>query len=116
MQRGGRRRELLVHRAAHRPAIGERRRIAPARAPPGAPPGPPPSPQPAGSDNSSAAVPTRSRSQAKYRIVRGLSVSAISPHLGVGMVSIEPSDLITVLVPLPFGTTIAVPPPGMVIV
>jgi len=32
------------------------------------------------------------------------------------MVWMVPSGLITVLVPLPFGTTIAVPPPGNVIV
>lgn len=37
-------------------------------------------------------------------------------YLGVGMVSIEPSDLMIVLVPLPFGTTMAVPPPGKVMV
>ncbi len=43
-------------------------------------------------------------------------MSAMVLNVGVGMVSIEPSDLITVLVPLPFGTTIAEPPPGMVIV
>ena len=36
--------------------------------------------------------------------------------LGVGIVSIVPSDRITVLVPLPFGMTIADPPFGMVMV
>jgi hypothetical protein len=36
----------------------------------------------------------------------------INGHLGVGTVSILPSEWITVLVPLPFGTMIDWPPPG----
>jgi hypothetical protein len=34
----------------------------------------------------------------------------------VGAVSILPSECMMVLVPLPLGTTIAVPPPGVVMV
>lgn len=37
-------------------------------------------------------------------------------HLGVGMVSMRPSAWITVLVPLPFGTTIDCPPFGLTVV
>jgi hypothetical protein len=37
-------------------------------------------------------------------------------HRGVGTVSMRPSEWIMVLVPLPFGTTIAEPPPGVVVV
>jgi hypothetical protein len=40
----------------------------------------------------------------------------IDGHLGVGTVSILPSLWITVLVPLPFGTIIDWPPPGVVLV
>src|SRR4051794_27540379 len=37
-------------------------------------------------------------------------------YFGVGTVSIRPSEWITVPVPLPLGTTIAWPPPGVVVV
>jgi hypothetical protein len=40
----------------------------------------------------------------------------INCHLGVGMVSIMPPPWITVLVPLPFGTMIDCPPPGLMLV
>jgi hypothetical protein len=37
-------------------------------------------------------------------------------HFGVGTVSILPSECMIVLVPLPLGTTMADPPPGVVVV
>jgi hypothetical protein len=39
-----------------------------------------------------------------------------SRHFGEGIVSMRPSGWITVLVPLPFGTTIDCPPPGEIVV
>ncbi len=39
----------------------------------------------------------------------------ISTYLGDVTVSIVPSEWMTVLVPLPFGTTIADPPPGVTV-
>jgi hypothetical protein len=40
----------------------------------------------------------------------------VNGYLGVGMVSIMPPPWITVLVPLPLGTMIDCPPPGLVLV
>ena len=113
MHQRGRLGEILVHRAAHGAPIGEGAGMAGASR--SHQPGDQvarPCATPAGSATCSSDAPTRSRSQAKYRMVSGASASAMATQRGVGTVSIVPSECMIVLVPLPLGTTIAEPPPG----
>ena len=104
--------EILVHRAAHRATIGEGAAWPGLRAASHSIR----SPTVRTSGGRRHAPPPRCRSARAARrsteSSAGASMSAMATQRGVGTVSIVPSEWMIVLVPLPFGTTIAEPPPG----